>query len=134
MERVGAFLSQKENRDREFTLELREKGIITAPENPFILSRRKEMDGLMVPGFYELVCRDDEELRDKRIFGSRMVDEVKGKETSMPYEKSRLVIQVYSDHGKKEILTQSPTIQRVSQRIIVAMAPSPSFMDKRGGN
>lgn len=31
LEQVEAFLSEKENRDREFSLELREKGIITAP-------------------------------------------------------------------------------------------------------
>jgi Reverse transcriptase (RNA-dependent DNA polymerase) len=53
-----------------------------------------------------------------------MVDEVKGKETTTPYEKSRLVIQAFNDEGKKTILTQSPTIQPVSQRIIAALAPS----------
>ncbi|KAI0991501.1 hypothetical protein K3495_g16686 [Podosphaera aphanis] len=82
------------------------------------------MDGLLAKGVYKLVCQDDEELRGQRIFGSRIVDEIKGKETAVPYEKSRLVIQAYNDYGKNEILTQSPTIQRVSQRIIVALAPS----------
>jgi hypothetical protein len=52
------------------------------------------------------------------------VDEVKGKGTATPYEKSRLVIQAFNDEGNKTVLTQSPTIQRVSQRIIVAIAPS----------
>ena len=41
-----------------------------------------------------------------------------------PYEKSRLVIQGYRDEGKAAILTQSPTIQRASQRLILALAPS----------
>ena len=44
--------------------------------------------------------------------------------TAIPYEKSRLVIQAFNDEGKKTVLTQSPTIQRVSQRIVVALAPS----------
>ncbi|KAF1828306.1 hypothetical protein BDW02DRAFT_652134 [Decorospora gaudefroyi] len=34
------------------------------------------------------------------------------------------VIQGYADDGKKIVLTQSPTIQRASQRIIIALAPS----------
>ena len=59
-----------------------------------------------------------------RLFNSRLVDEVKGKATNTPYEKSRLVIQAYNDEGKKEILTQSPTIQRVSQRLLLALTPS----------
>src|SRR5437773_527890 len=59
-----------------------------------------------------------------RIFKSRMVREIKGKATDTPYEKSRLVIQGHSDQGKDLVLTQSPTIQRASQRIIVALAPS----------
>ena len=52
-----------------------------------------------------------------------MVREVKGV-TGKPYEKSRLVIQGHSDEGKESILTQSSTIQRVSQRLIVAIAAS----------
>jgi Reverse transcriptase (RNA-dependent DNA polymerase) len=121
---IEAFLTEKENRDREMSLELRAKGIITTPGGPFIFSRRVEMDGLMAQGVYDLIRRDAKEIGDTRIFGSRMVDEVKGKETSTPYEKSRLVIQAYNDQGKKTVLTQSPTIQRVSQRIIAALAPS----------
>jgi len=53
-----------------------------------------------------------------------MVREIKGKGTNTPYEKSRLVIQGHSDDGKEFVLTQSPTIQRASQRIIVAIAPA----------
>jgi hypothetical protein len=53
-----------------------------------------------------------------------MVNEIKGKATNTPFEKSRLVIQGYNDDGKEVILTQSPTIQRASQRVIVALAPS----------
>jgi hypothetical protein len=42
----------------------------------------------------------------------------------MPFEKSRLVVQAYNNKGKKMILTQSLTIQRASQRVIVALALS----------
>jgi hypothetical protein len=40
----------------------------------------------------------------------------------MPFEKSRLVVQAYNNKEKKIILTQSLTIQRASQRLIVALA------------
>ena len=53
-----------------------------------------------------------------------MVNKVKGKATDTLFEKSRLVIQGFNDDGKEFILTQSPTIQRASQRVIVALAPA----------
>ena len=53
-----------------------------------------------------------------------MVNEIKGKATDTPFEKLRLVIQGYNNDGKEVILTQSPTIQRASQRVIVALTPS----------
>lgn len=49
--------------------------------------------------------------------------EVKGK-TIKPYEKSRLVVQGFGDESKNEILTQAPTIQRMSQRLILVLGPS----------
>lgn len=60
-----------------------------------------------------------------------MVREVKGQNEKL-YEKSRLVIQGYNDVGKEAILTQTPTIQRVSQRIITALAPSLAKMGTTG--
>jgi hypothetical protein len=56
-----------------------------------------------------------------RLFKSRMIHEVKGKNDTS-YEKSRWIIQSYNNHSKKRILTQSPTIQRISQRLILAFA------------
>jgi hypothetical protein len=53
-----------------------------------------------------------------------MVRDVKGIRTNKFYEKSRLVIQGFNDSEKKEILTQSPTIQRASQRILMALMPT----------
>jgi hypothetical protein len=59
-----------------------------------------------------------------RIFNSRFVDGIKFTGTSKAYEKSCLVIQAYNDNDKRMVLTQSPTIQRVSQRLILCLAVS----------
>jgi hypothetical protein len=48
---------------------------------------------------------------------------VKNKDTNKAYEKSRPVVQAYNDDKKSLVLTQSPTTQRVSQRIILCIAP-----------
>ena len=57
-----------------------------------------------------------------RLFNSRFVDEIKNKGTDKAFEKSRLVVQAYNDLEKELVLTQSPTIQRVSQRLILCIA------------
>ncbi|KAI1001416.1 hypothetical protein K3495_g6784 [Podosphaera aphanis] len=90
-------------------------------EDQFKESRRKEINGLLEKGVFEVVqgCIVP---AGTRIFNSRFVDEVKFKGTDKAFEKSRLVVQAYNDHGKDFVLTQSPTIQRVSQRLIVCMA------------
>jgi hypothetical protein len=73
---------------------------------------------------FEFVQYDPNKYLGIRIFNSRLVNEVKGKVTSTLYEKSRLVIQAYNDEGKELILTQLPTIQQVSQQLIIAIVPS----------
>ena len=124
IEEIMVFITEKEERDRKLSLELREKGIITTPGAPFQQSRRKEVESLLAQGTFKLIDENDPEIGSTRIFGSRLVDEVKGKETATPYEKSRLVVQGFNDQGKKTVLTQSPTLQRLSQRIILALAPA----------
>ena len=47
---------------------------------------------------------------------------MKNADTKKAYEKSRLMIQTYNDQIKGLVLTQSPTIQRVSQRLIICFA------------
>jgi hypothetical protein len=91
------------------------------PPTPFADSRRKEVNGLLENGVFELVNTADIP-PGARIFGSRFVDEVKNKGTEKAFEKSRLVVQGYGDTEKSTVLTQSPTIQRVSQRLILALA------------
>jgi hypothetical protein len=84
-------------------------------------SQRKELNGLLEKGVFEVVNTSDIP-QGVRIFNSRFVDEIKNAGTDKAFEKSRLVVQAYYDHGKDLVLTQSPTIQRVSQRLILALS------------
>jgi hypothetical protein len=90
-------------------------------DNQFKTSRQKELTGLLEKGVFEIVRLDDIP-EDTRLFNSRFVDEVKNAGTSNAFEKSRLVVQAYNDQEKDIVLTQSPTIQRVSQRLILCIA------------
>jgi hypothetical protein len=119
-----AFMTNKERADIELSIKLRNEGVITTPGVPFEQSRDEEIEGLMARGVFDFVQYDPIKHAGIRIFNSRLVNEIKGKATGTPFEKSRLVIQAYNDEGKEMILTQSPTIQRASQRVIVALAPS----------
>lgn len=120
---MTTFLTSKEKLDRELVKELRSHGVITTKGQPFQLSRNKEIEGLIEKGVFKFVPYESSKMDGVRLFNSRFVDEVKGKGTSHPYEKSRLVVQVYNDEGKHDILTQSPKIQRCSQRLILCIAP-----------
>ncbi|KAK1914262.1 hypothetical protein P3342_007508 [Pyrenophora teres f. teres] len=123
-QRHAANLAQREKDDIVLARTLRTTGKITTPGEPFEMSTRTEIDGLITRGVFRFEPFDPAKHGGIRIFKSRIVNEVKGKTTDRPYEKSRLVVQGYADHGKKIVLTQSPTIQRASQRIIIALAPS----------
>jgi hypothetical protein len=107
-----AYLSPKEISDYAFAIKLRKDNVINTPGAPF-----EESDNIEV---IDLITRDivaferfDSTKYTGRLFKSRMVHEVKGKNDTS-YEKSRWVIQGYNDHGKERIFTQSPTIQRMS--------------------
>ena len=63
------------------------------------------------------------------LFKSRLVCEIKGKATDKLYEKSRLVVQSYNDIEKTALLTQAPTIQQCSQRLLLSISPA---LRKRG--
>ncbi len=86
----------------------------------FAKSRRKEIIDLLEKRVFELIIIDIV-LKNVRIFNFRFVDEIKHSDIADVYEKSRLVIQTYNDHDKTLMLTQSSTIQRMSQRIILAL-------------
>ena len=86
----------------------------------FTSSRQKEVAGLLEKGVFKLVNSEDVP-DDARVFNSRFVDEIKNPGTDKAFEKSRLVVQAYNDLNKDLVLTQSPTIQRVSQRLIICL-------------
>ena len=87
----------------------------------FVDSRRKELDGLLNRGVFAFI-KVNEIPPKARIFNSRFVDRVKNEGTANAMEKSRLVIQAYKDDEKKTVLTYSPTIQRMSQRLIISLS------------
>ena len=91
------------------------------PHPNFQASRLKELNGLLEKGVFEVINKEDVPA-GTRIFDSRFVDQVKNEGTEKAFEKSRLVVQAFNDPGKYEILTQAPTIQRASQRLIIALA------------
>ena len=64
----------------------------------------------------------EEMSEDMRIFNSRFVNEVKNVDTNSTFEKFRLMMQTYNDSIKHLVLTQSSTIQRVNQRLILCYA------------
>jgi hypothetical protein len=84
-------MTQKEKSDYELALKLRRKGVITTPGEPFEESDHIEIKGLNTTRVFKYVEFDTNE-HTRRIFNSRLVREIKGKNT-VPYEKSRLVIQ-----------------------------------------
>ncbi|KDN61195.1 hypothetical protein CSUB01_12550, partial [Colletotrichum sublineola] len=117
-----AFLSPKEQADLILAQQLRSKGIITTPGEPFEESTKREISALMDRDMFEIITYDPS-IHSKRVFKSRIINEVKDKTTEKPYEKSRLVIQGYADNSKEAILVQS-AIQRASQRNLLALTPS----------
>ncbi|RFU25514.1 hypothetical protein B7463_g10820, partial [Scytalidium lignicola] len=95
--------------------------VFTQDEHQYTASRQAEISGLLEKGVFEIASVADVP-EGVRIFNARFVDEIKNKGTEKAFEKSRLVVQAYNDEGKELVLTQSPTIQRVSQRIVLCIA------------
>lgn len=87
----------------------------------FTLSRRIEIDDLLQKSAFEVFAISDVQI-GMRILNSHFKDEIKNEGTATILEKLGLVVQAYNDHGIEAILTQSPTIQHMSQRFILAFA------------
>jgi hypothetical protein len=94
--------------------------IIHTALSQFAASRQKKINGLIEKDVFQSV-RTDDVSPDVRIFNSRFVDEIKHFDIDKAFEKSRLVVQTFNDQNKNLVLTQSSTIQRVSQRLIVCL-------------
>ena len=84
-------MTAKEKSDYALCLDLRQKGIIKTPGEPFELSDAKEFDGLIVNRVFEFKVYDLKKHRGERIFNSRVVHEIKDQNINL-YKKSRLVI------------------------------------------
>ena len=118
------FLSDKENADAALAVRLRKEGKILTPGAPFELSDQAEIEALIGNGVFRFETYDTAKHGKSTRFKARLVHEIKGKGTDKPYEKSRLVVMGYNDMEKQQMLTQSPTIQRASQYIILALMPT----------
>ena len=119
-EQHSIYLLAKEQNAQDLAVKLRQEGTIVTPGLLFKASDIKEIKALIARGVFAF--KQFNKLKhNRKIFKLRIVREVKNKTTNL-YEKLRLVIQAYNNYRKEVILTQSPTIQRASQRIIVALA------------
>ena len=100
------------------------EAMITIPpvETNFEEARQQELKGLLDNETFIAVSRN--EVPDGvRIFGSRFIDELK-RSGSGTRKKSRLVAQNYQDVDAGKISTKAPTVNRFSQRLLLALAPS----------
>ncbi|KAI1003043.1 hypothetical protein K3495_g5165 [Podosphaera aphanis] len=79
------FLAPQEEAIRLF-LELRSKGMILTPGEPFEMSTKEEIEGLLAKGVFEFL-RYNDSMFGKRIFKSCIVSAVKGSTTLQPREK-----------------------------------------------
>jgi hypothetical protein len=83
-------------------------------------SRMKELKELMARNTFKILKRL--EAKGSRIYGTRFVDALKNTGKGSEFAKSRLDIQAFNDREKEGIPTRAPTIQRVSQRLILAIS------------
>ncbi|EED12694.1 conserved hypothetical protein [Talaromyces stipitatus ATCC 10500] len=111
--------AQRPQRNRQLLAWYRDD-LIQSVFAQFDQSQEKEINGLLENGVFEVVKVDDIP-EGTRIFNSWFVNEIKNPGTDKAFEKSRLVVQAYNDKGKEIILTQSPTIQRCSQRLLLCL-------------
>ncbi|KAK1990764.1 hypothetical protein LX36DRAFT_695116 [Colletotrichum falcatum] len=105
--RQDAFVTTKEKVDYALAVELRKRGVITTPGEPFEESNKAEIKALIERGVFYIVTYNKERHSKEQIFKSQIV-----------------LIQGYADNQKKTILTQSPTIQRIAQRLLLSLAPT----------
>ncbi|KAI0997736.1 hypothetical protein K3495_g10455 [Podosphaera aphanis] len=94
---------------------------ITSPLPNFKPSRLIEINGLLERGVFEIIDKYSAP-KSPRIFGSRFCDIIKNQGTEKAFEESGLVVQTNNDAGKRDALTQSPKIQRSSQRLALSLS------------
>ncbi len=85
------YITTKERADYDLSFKLRKDSIITTSRKLFKLLDQKEINALVARGVFAFK-QYDERKYNSRIFKLRIVRKIKGKQTSTPYKKSRLVI------------------------------------------
>ena len=86
------FMISKEKSDMELAMKLRREGIIITPGHPFEASQKKEINGLIAGGVFNLTKLDYIKYIRVRIFNSKLINEVKSKTINSLYKKLKLVI------------------------------------------
>jgi hypothetical protein len=115
------YIFAKESSDHELAIKLRKNGVIIAPGLPFEESDNIKVTNLIARDIISFVRYNAAKYGSIiPLFKSRIMHKIKGK-NDKPYKKSQWIIQGYNNRGKKSILTQFPTIQRMSQRLIMAI-------------
>jgi hypothetical protein len=103
-----------------FAVAFKFDSIVHIALSQFAAFRQKEINDLIEKDVFQSVKTVDVSF-DVRIFNSRFVDKIKHFDIDKTFEKSRFVVQTFNDQNKNLILTQSSTIQRVNQRLIVCL-------------
>ncbi|KAM4061953.1 hypothetical protein HRG_013465 [Hirsutella rhossiliensis] len=93
----------------DLAVKLRAEKKITTAGRPFEASDDLEITNLLGAGVIVPERYDMNKHGKHRLFKSRMVREVKGKNNATPYEKSRLVVQGYGDDEKQINVTTAET-------------------------
>ena len=93
----------------------------SSPRISYAKSRRKEIDKLLNKKIFDVLFLI-EVFSEIKLFNFRFVDEIKNLEISVAFKKFRLMVQTFNDQKKKMIMTQSFTIQRMNQRLILILA------------
>ena len=116
------FISHRKRADYKLALKVRHNGIITTPRDPFKQSDLTKIESLLANGVLQPLQYDFNKYARVSLFKSRFIRKIKRKATNKLYGKSCLVVQGYNDIEKTVLLTQTPTIQQCSQRLLLSVS------------
>ena len=87
----------------------------------FQTSRLKKLNELLEKEVFKIINIKDLFIK-ARVFENRFVNQMKNERIEKAFEKSRLIMQTFNDSKKQKILIQISIIQRVNQRLIIALS------------
>jgi hypothetical protein len=115
------YISAKKSFNHELAIKLRKNDVITAPKLPFEKFDNIKVTNLIARDIINFVRYNAAKHENIiSLFKSRIIHEIKSKNDKL-YKKSQWIIQGYNNRSKKNILTQFSIIQRISQRLIMAI-------------